>query len=148
MKKVLQEGKCDRVPGHILELQNQIHVEWLDQRTPAQLSTLPDFVMAKYFLSFGKPNPKNTTFIDGIPLERGSDVYSGEMMKAASNIAGLHHKKAMGPKTHTLFMGWDAAAVEKAAGGHASQEEERLQDEKDEQKSKRDKMHADYLIAL
>lgn len=47
MKKVLQEGKCDHVPGHILELQNQIHVEWLDQRTPAQLSTLPDFVMTK-----------------------------------------------------------------------------------------------------
>lgn len=27
MKKVPQEGKCDQVPGHILELQQKMHVE-------------------------------------------------------------------------------------------------------------------------
>lgn len=122
MKKVLQEGKCDRVPGHILELQQKMHVEWLGQRTPAQLSTLPDYVIAKYFLSFGQPDPTKTTFIVGIPLGRDIDVYSEEMTKAASNIAGLYHKKALGLKTHTLFIGWDAAAVEKAASGHVVQE--------------------------
>lgn len=77
MKKVLQEGKCDQVPVHILELQHKMHVEWLGQRTPAQLSTLPGYVIAKYFLSFGQPDFAKTTFILSIPLERDIDVYSG-----------------------------------------------------------------------
>lgn len=44
------------------------------------------------------------------------------MLKAAIDIAGPSHKKALGPKTHTLFMSWDAVSVE-AASGHVAEEE-------------------------
>lgn len=124
-KKVLREGKCDQVPGHI----HKMRVEWLGQRTPAQLPTLPpDYALTKYFLYFGQPDLTKTTFIVGIPLERDSDAYSEEMTKVAKNTAGLYHKKALAPKTHTLFMGWesDATAMEKAASGHVAQEEKSL----------------------
>jgi hypothetical protein len=70
------------------------------------------------------------------------------MTEAASRIAGLHHKKAFGPQTQTIFMGWDATAVEEAAKGHAAEETKRLQDEENERQSEREKMHTDYLNTL
>src|SRR5436190_10388877 len=56
MKKVLQAGKCDKVPDHIIELREQMHAEWLNKLTPEQLSHHPDWVMERYFLSSGQPD--------------------------------------------------------------------------------------------
>lgn len=70
------------------------------------------------------------------------------MTEAASKVAGLHYKKAFGPQTQTIFMGWDAAAVEKAAKGHAAGEKKRLQDEDNERQGKREKIHTDYPNTL
>lgn len=90
------------------------------------MDQIDGYAIAKDFLYFGQPDLTKTTFIVGIPLERDSDVYSEEMTKVASNTAGLYHKKALVPKTHTPFMGWDATAVEKVASGHVAQEEKSL----------------------
>ncbi|KAJ5616491.1 hypothetical protein N7537_001605 [Penicillium hordei] len=94
-----------------------MHVEWLGQRTPAQLLTLPpDHVIAKYFLYFGQPELSKTTSIVGIPLERDND-------NGSEQYRGTTPREALVPKTHTIFMGWDATAVEKAASGHVAQED-------------------------
>ncbi|KAF7176372.1 hypothetical protein CNMCM7691_002501 [Aspergillus felis] len=45
MKAALQAGKCDQVPDHIMKLQQQMHAEWISERTPEQLASNPDWVM-------------------------------------------------------------------------------------------------------
>lgn len=145
MKAALQAGKCDQVPDYILNLQKQMHAEWISERTPEQLSSHPDWVMQKYFLSAGQPDHTKTTTIVGIPLDRHSEYRSGQIIEAASKITGLHHMKAFGPKTQVIFMGWDRAAVEKAANQYPVEEVRRLQDEEDERENEREKEHMDYL---
>lgn len=145
LKAALQAGKCDQVPDHIVNLQNQMHEEWLSQRTPEQLSSDPEWVMQRYFLSAGQPDRTKTTTVVGIPFHRYSEYRSGQMIEAASKIAGLHHTKAIGPETQVVFMGWDRAAVEQAANQHPREEAKRIQDEQDERESARDRLHKDYL---
>ncbi|RHZ47825.1 hypothetical protein CDV55_101056 [Aspergillus turcosus] len=145
MKAALQAGKCDQVPDHIMKLQEQMHAEWLSERTPEQLSSNPDWVMQKYFLSADQPDRTKTTTIVGIPFDRNSQYRSGQMIEAASKIIGLHHMRAFGPKTQVIFMGWDRASVEKAANQHPVEEARRLQDEEDERENEREKIHMDYL---
>ena len=41
MKKVLQAGKCDKVPDHIAALREQMHAEWLNKMSPGDLSGQP-----------------------------------------------------------------------------------------------------------
>jgi hypothetical protein len=116
MKKVLQEGKCDHVPGHILELQNQMHVEWLGQRTPGQLSTRP-----------------NVVFWENV---EGSKPY-----------AGLSHKKVLGRRLIPfLWVGMPFLWRRPPVG--TLLESRRVFRTKRASKSKRDKMHTDYLNAL
>lgn len=145
MKKALQAGKCDQVPEHIANLEKQMHAEWLSKRTPEQLSGDPDWVMQKYFLTAGQPDRTKSTPVVGIPLDQYSGYRSGNMVNAASKVAGLHHMRAFGPKTQVVFMGWDRAAVEKAANQHPVEEARRLQEAEDERKKKREKIHMDYL---
>lgn len=145
MKAALQAGKCDQVPGYIMKLQKQMHAEWISERTPEQLSSDPDWVMQKYFLSADQPDRTKMTTIVGIPLDRYSQYRSGQMIEAASKITGLHHLRAFGPKTQVIFMGWDRAAVEKAANRYPVEEARRLQDEEDERENGRKKIHMDYL---
>lgn len=145
MKAALQAGKCDQVPDHIANLQEQMHAEWIGERTPEQLSSHPDWVMQRYFLSAGQPDRTKTTTIVGIPLDRHSQYRSGRMIEAASKVTGLHHMKAFGPNAQVIFMGWDRAAVEKAADQHPLEEARRLQDEDDERENEREKLHMDYF---
>lgn len=105
MKAALLAGKCDRVPDHILKLQDQMHAEWISQRTPDQLSSDPDWVLQRYFLSAGRPDHTKTTTVVGIPLDRYSQYRSGKMIEAASKVPGLHHMRAVGPKTQVIFHG-------------------------------------------
>ncbi|EPE29789.1 AT hook motif family protein [Glarea lozoyensis ATCC 20868] len=127
MKKVLQAGKCDKVPDHITRLREQLHAEWLNKQTPEQLSSFPDWVMEKYFLSSGQPDRKKTATV------------------VASKVAGLHNETGRGPKTQTIFMGWNSAAVKKAAKDHPAKEAKEVQAEGDEREDQREEMHTDYL---
>lgn len=61
MKKLLQQGKYDKVPNDIIELQYNLPA-WLSQLTPAQLSSLPEYAMETYFLSSGLPDPTKAKF--------------------------------------------------------------------------------------
>ncbi|KAJ5379113.1 hypothetical protein N7509_012232 [Penicillium cosmopolitanum] len=148
LKAALTAGKCDQVPDHIIKLQNEMHEEWLSDCTPEELSSYPEWVMQKYFLSDGQANRLKTTGVIGIPLDRHSEYRSGNMIEAATMIPGLHHKKAFGPKTQVIFMGWDEAAVGKAANQHSSDETRRLKDKESERENGREKLHQDYLLKL
>ncbi|OJJ42500.1 hypothetical protein ASPZODRAFT_137291 [Penicilliopsis zonata CBS 506.65] len=145
LKAALQAGKCDQVPDHILELQWQMHEEWISELTPEQLSSNPEWVVQRYFLSAGKPDHTKTTTVVGIPLDRYSQYRSGKVMDVADKITGLHHRKALGPKTQVIFMGWNQAAVEKAAKQHPTEEARRVKNKEDERKRKREKLHTEHL---
>ncbi|KAE8450780.1 hypothetical protein EG329_005693 [Mollisiaceae sp. DMI_Dod_QoI] len=148
MKKVLQAGKCDKVPDHITKLREQMHTEWLDKLNPEQLSSSPEWVMDRYFLSSGQPDRTRMTTVVGIPFDRHSSYRVGQMREATSKVAGLHQETGLGPKTQTIFMGWDPVAVSKAAKGHAAKEAKELQAAKDERENERLALHTDYLNTL
>ncbi|PWY75545.1 hypothetical protein BO70DRAFT_388777 [Aspergillus heteromorphus CBS 117.55] len=147
LKQVLEAGKCDTVPRHILALQDQLHREWLNTRTPEQLSGNPEWVMDKYFLraSDRRPDRKRTTTVVGIPLPRFSQYQAKQMRDAASKVAGLHHETGVGTDSQTIFMGWDAAAVGRAARAYATKEKKGFQVEAKKQECERPKMKADYF---
>lgn len=74
------------------------------------------------------------------------------MIEAASKVTGLDHVKAIGPRTQVIFMGWDRAAVERAANQHPAADAKRLRGEKDKlqkpresRQKRRERMHTDYL---
>lgn len=77
MKKILQDGKCDRVPDHIAQLRERMHAQWVDKLTPEELSSYPDWTMEKFFLSSGRPDPTRTTTVVGVPLPPGSTYRAG-----------------------------------------------------------------------
>lgn len=169
LQKSLQTGKCDYVPMHILRLQQEMYPEFLDKCTPQELADNSDWAMDKYFLSSGIPDPTKTTFVVGIVVFRMVDFFNEDntsvenrtrkMIEAVDKIPGLHQKQAKGSQSYTIFIGWDAAAVEKAANEHAANEqetfleycdkfEEEEEDRKRERERERDKVHKDYLETL
>ncbi|KAG0648135.1 hypothetical protein D0Z07_5989 [Hyphodiscus hymeniophilus] len=148
IKKILQAGKCDKVPDHIFKLREQMHTEWLNRLTPEQLSDYPEWVMDRYFLSSGQQDRTKMTTVVGIPFDRYNSYRVGQMREATSKVAGLHQEAGLGPKTQTIFMGWDSIAVSKAAKGHAAKEAKELQAAKDERENERVALHTDYLNNL
>ncbi|EAW19308.1 uncharacterized protein NFIA_092690 [Aspergillus fischeri NRRL 181] len=144
MKAALQAGKCDQVPDHIMKLQKQMHADWISERSPEQLSSHPDWVMQKYFLSADQPDRTKTTTVIGIPLDRHSQYRSGQMIEAASKITGLHHMRAFGPKAQVIFMEqpWRRQPISPV------EEARRIQDEEDERENEREQIHMDYLNSL
>jgi hypothetical protein len=148
MKKLLQAGRCDEVPDRITELREQMHAEWLNKRTAEQLSNHPEWVMERYFLSSGRPDRTKTTMVVGIPFDQSSQYRAGQMCEAARKVAGLHQKTAVGPKTKTIFMGWNSEAVSARAKGHANNEAKAVRAVEDKRESERARMHTDYLRTL
>lgn len=144
LKKTLQEGGCDSVPPHILELEAQMHRDWLNTCSLELLSSHPQWVIEKHFGSDLRPDRTITTTVIGVPFPRTSNYRVGQMREAAGRVVGLHHDIGMGPRTKTVFMGWDKAAVEKAAKGHAEKEREEVQAAEQKRQSERAKLHADY----
>lgn len=78
----------------------------------------------------------------GIPFDPHSEYHASQMREAASKVLGLHQETSFGPKTQTIFMGWDSAAVRKKAKGHAKKEA------KSERENESAELHADYLRTL
>ena len=148
LKKVLQAGKCDKVPDHISELREQMHAQWINKRTPEQLYHSPEWFVEKYFLSSGRPDHTKTTTVVGMPLDRFSSYRAGQVREAASNVTGLHQETGFGPKTQTVFMGWDPVAVSKAARGHAAKEAKQQQAAENERENDRAQAHTNYLASL
>ncbi|KAI1121214.1 hypothetical protein F5Y10DRAFT_256800 [Nemania abortiva] len=148
LKKILKAGKCDKVPGHIARLRAEMHAEWLAQLTIEEISNYPEWAMEKYFLTSGQPDRAKTLSVIGFPQEVHSSYRAGQMRKAASGIAGLHQATGHGPKTQTIYMGWDFAAVEQAAKEHAAKEARAVKAADDEREKERAEEHASYLKGL
>ncbi|OJI88901.1 hypothetical protein ASPTUDRAFT_60699 [Aspergillus tubingensis CBS 134.48] len=134
MKKVLQEGKCDKVPVHILALEEQLHQEWIAASNIEVPSSNPEWVIKKSFIRAGEPDQYQT---------RTSTVVG-----AADQVAGLHHDTGVGPETQTIFLGWDMSTVREAAKEHANKERTEIQAREQRRENERAKMHADYLATL
>ena len=121
MKAALQARKCDQVPDHIINLQNQMHEEWLSASTLGVISAQPDWVMQKYFLSAGQPDRTKTTTVVGIPFDRFSGR-SGKMIEAASKVTGLHHMKAFSWVRSFSWVGikqlWTRQPINTEQGGY------------------------------
>ncbi|OJZ82668.1 hypothetical protein ASPFODRAFT_63855 [Aspergillus luchuensis CBS 106.47] len=150
MKKVLQEGKCDYVPVHILALEEQLHQEWIAASDIEVLSSNPEWVIKKFLIRAGEPDPyqTRTSTVVGVSFPRYSEYRPGRLREAADQVAGLHHDTGVGPETQTIFLGWDKSAVREAAKEHANKERTEIQAGEQKREKERAKMHADYLAAL
>lgn len=164
LKEALQAGKCDQVPDLIHQLERQMYMEFINQRTADELADNPDWAMNKYFLSFGSPDHTKTTTVVGLVVGQTGDYFSEneatsetrlwKISEAASKIPKLHYEKAMGAETRAIYLGWDAVAVEKAALEHVASQSKAPRDfwdesdEDDERERARDKLHTDYLNAI
>ncbi|RAH52098.1 hypothetical protein BO85DRAFT_508115 [Aspergillus piperis CBS 112811] len=135
MKKVLQEGKCDNVPVHILALEEQLHQEWIAASDIEVLSPNPEWVIKKFFIRAGEPDPyqTRTSTVVGISFPRYSEYRPGRLREAADQ---------------TIFLGWDKSTVREAAKEHANNEMTEIQAREQKREKERAKMHADYLAAL
>jgi hypothetical protein len=157
LKKALEAGKCDAVPVHILALQDQLHREWFETAMPKDITAQPDWVMDAYFVRIGdrQPDRTKTTAVIKQSFPRSSEYRAGLMREAATKAEGLHHETGWGPKTQTLFMGWDSDAVKTAAEGHAAAEkkeveaeEKNLRAQEKERQKQREKMHRGYVESV
>jgi len=147
-KNVLEDGKCDKVPDYLSQLRDQLHSEWLTTLTPCDLSDHPEWTMEKYFLSSGQPDHKKTMDVVGIPFKPHSQYRAGKMREAAGLVAGLHHATGWGLTTQTIYLGWDAAAVSKAAKHHAENEANETQAAARAREAERTAAHNDYLRGI
>lgn len=148
LKRVLQAGKCDQVPEHILQLKEQMHAQFLEKCSPSTLVTKPTWAMEKYFLTSGRPDRTKTTAVVSLPLPRRSQYRSQCLIDAADKVPGLNHEKAFGPETQMIFMGWDAAAVKEEAREYPAKAAREQAETCEKREQARDKMHQDYLKTL
>jgi hypothetical protein len=125
-----------------------MHVEWLAQLTPEELSGHPEWIMERYFLTSGHPDGVKTSTVIGIPLARDSSHRAGLVREAASKVAGLHQQTGHEPKTQTIFLGWDSSIVSQAAKGHSTRETKAAKAVDEEREMERAQEHTDYLKIL
>ncbi|CAI7648105.1 unnamed protein product [Penicillium pancosmium] len=72
----------------------------------------PDWLMDRHFLASGRPDHLRTPCLVKItPRDYGTHGPDG-IIEAAGRVSGLHCQKAVGPKTHVVFMGWNAPYFE------------------------------------
>ncbi|KAL4784615.1 hypothetical protein BJX76DRAFT_367481 [Aspergillus varians] len=139
----------DFVRSQLQHYTEQMHREWVDTLTPEYLAGYPDWAMDAYFLQAGdrQPDRTRTTTVVELPFPLSSQYRVGQMQEAAGKVVGLYHEMGRGPKTQTIFMGWNEAAVKAAARGHAAKEKKKLQAEEREREDERAEMHKEYLQA-
>jgi len=138
-------------PTAFLNLREQMHIEWLNNLTPDELSRNPEWVIERYFMSSGQIDHTKTTTVVGIPFSP-DDLYQRNLRKqmheAVNKVTGLHHVTGRGPKTSTIFMGWDPVAVYDAVNSHAAKETKGVQAAEKKREDERAKLHTDCLNTL
>ncbi|KAI1459884.1 hypothetical protein F4805DRAFT_455272 [Annulohypoxylon moriforme] len=143
LKKLLRQGKLDKVPDHIERLKSQLATRWYNQLTVAEMAdTYPEKFVEWYFLdSLGRPDRSKTTDVLTIPLPYGVTLSFEKLAFAANKVAGLHRVT----REDSVYIGWDWDAVEETANGH----ERRMKQKKEKRENKRDQeracRHASYL---
>ncbi|RYP48153.1 hypothetical protein DL769_011236 [Monosporascus sp. CRB-8-3] len=144
LKKLLKEGKLDKVPGHIEQLRLQMSAEWWDQLSLEEMvDSYPEFLFKKYFLGpSGEPDHTKTTEVLAVPMPPHSHYRKGRVIDGARNVRGLHYEFG---SPDALYLGWDRVAVARAASGHGAKAERQRKQEKDERDRKRKSMHSDYM---
>ncbi|KAI1161256.1 hypothetical protein F5B18DRAFT_456596 [Nemania serpens] len=148
LQKVLQAGKCDEVHSRMSKLRAEMHAEWLAQLTPGELSGHPEWIMERYFLTSGQLDRSKTGTVIAIPFRAYCSHGAAEVREAAGKITGLHEATGRGSMTSPVFLGWDSAAVSRAAEEHGAKEAEAARAKEEEKQRKHAELHADYLETL
>jgi hypothetical protein len=136
------------VPDHIVKLREELNNEWLAMQPPSYLAEHPQEAMQKYFLGGdGKPDRSKTTEVIGLPLPPHSSYRVSQLIDAASLVPGLHHARAHGPSSQTVYLGWDEAAVEAASENHGAKERAEAEKAAAAREKGRAAQHAKYVAS-
>ncbi|KAI1302470.1 hypothetical protein F5Y03DRAFT_385469 [Xylaria venustula] len=137
-----------------------MRAEWLAQLTLEEISPYPEYVMERYFLTSRQPDREKTTTVIGIPFIEEFHEYeefdefeelqydSDKLCEAASKVSGLHHAIGLGAETDIVFIGWDSAAVNRAAERYSDEEGKADEARVKKRNEERLKLHEDYLKTL
>lgn len=142
LQKVLQDGKCDRLPDHIATLREEMYIEWLKQLPHDVLSRSPEHIKDVYFRTAGKTDRSKCP--NGVVIKFGRKLFEDaeKVAAIADEIDGLHQVTVEGYYGHRVFLGWDAEATEQAAKEHMAQEAEQVKAKDIEHESNEDYRHS------
>ena len=122
-----------------------MRTEWLEKLSGEELWGDPGWIMEKYFVDgSGNPDSTKTTEVVGIPYPRYSNYRTGQLLKAASRVRGLHEATGFG-STQTIYLGWNEHTVKKAAKNHATKEARADRAKADAREEERASKHELYL---
>ncbi|KAI4594401.1 hypothetical protein KJ359_008425 [Pestalotiopsis sp. 9143b] len=111
------------------------------------MAYFPDWIMRRYFLTNGQPDRTKTETVVDIPCGR-YDFQMEKTCEAAAEIEGLHCAKGPGPEHKNVFLGWDEAAVQKAAEEHTAADKAKLEAQKASREQARIKSQRKYHLAI
>ncbi|KAJ6007374.1 hypothetical protein N7540_011350 [Penicillium herquei] len=155
LKTSIEAGKLDTIPANILELQADMHQEWIEKCTVEHLKSKPHWLLEKYFLSNGVPDRTKTTTVVAVPFPKACRRLPRLMEEAARQIPGLQIHQAFGFFTRTVIMAWDETAVKKESETIYVAELRALKDERaaarglaPNRDEEQQKAHQDYLDSL
>ena len=86
-----------------------------------------------------------STEVVGVPYHPHSEHSVGELLRAAVRVDGLHKAVGAGRTSKTVFLGWNADAVTKAAKEHALTEEKEAAKKEAERARERDAEHQRFV---
>ncbi|KAI0153801.1 hypothetical protein BJ166DRAFT_366538 [Pestalotiopsis sp. NC0098] len=147
LTKVLEDGKCDSVPQHISDLREEMHQAYIEQLSEERLRLRPEWLIEKYFLTKGKPDRAKTETVVDVPCGRW-DFEMRKACEAAAKIEGLHCAKGDGPRHKNVFLGWDEAAVKKAAEDHIAADKAKEDAKEAEREQESIRSHWRYHLAI
>lgn len=106
MQKALRDGKCDKVPDHIIQLRKDMQKDWVKIASVKELAHFPPLFLEKYFLTSGEPDRVKTPDGLTVPFERFYPQEASLLFEAAGNVKGLHREKVRSAKSLVVFLGW------------------------------------------
>ncbi|ETS84748.1 hypothetical protein PFICI_02773 [Pestalotiopsis fici W106-1] len=147
LTKAVAAGKCDSVPQHISDLREQMYQEFIVKPSTRELGYHPEWIAPRYFLTSGQPDRSKTTTVVDIPCDR-SDFQMKRVCEAAAKVEGLHFAKGSLDKNKHVFLGWDEAAVKKAAEDFVVEADAAAKAADEQKHQQRIKSQGKYLCTL
>ncbi|KAJ5737797.1 uncharacterized protein N7483_002922 [Penicillium malachiteum] len=154
LKTFMKAGMLNKIPAHILQLQADMHQEWINTCTIEQLGTEPRWLLERYFLSNGVPDHTKTRTLLAVPFPKSSRRLPRLLEEAAGNVSGLHAMQSSGFVTRTVFIAWDETVVKVAVQKHYHEEyvahrnEHELPNLAPNRDKEQQKAHRDYLDSI
>ncbi|KAJ5706677.1 hypothetical protein N7488_006478 [Penicillium malachiteum] len=152
LKTTIEAGKFNEIPSHIRKLEADMHDEWINKCTVEQLSSTPQWLLQKYFMSNGLPDRTKTKTVVTVLYPKRSRRLPALLHSLAGAIPGLQAKDLPSIFNKVIFLAWDLAAAEEALEKYRQDEWAIYLNEDSDQESngdkKQHKAHDDYLDSL